>query len=1364
MHLRTFTFEIDYPVYGAKFVDESTLLVTGGYGESNEQVGNKITALKVNFRRKHKKLKKYRELVLPFCFNYPTCLDTNGEIILVGFNEEVFNEEEFADFPDFSNLRKYNWENEHLVFDKPVELFENIERTLSFAQLCYISDDGTVGAVASSYQKAPKIVVFNPVDLTVRYRITAADNQQISDMHISPDGKLLCYITDNTFEAISTVTGRSLLKNTDFGKNISSLNKIRFISNNDILIAASLKNNKGIVFILYSVSKLQVLKTQQISTKIKAVTSLDYCPVINPVTKKFDPDNSLIGFSGNDSSITILKYKKFKKVATYDKEQTFITKVTFSPTGEYLATVSSQNTVHIVKIPLEELVTSGNSNILASVFYSFFCLVFVGLIAVITQYLINKRVFNHLIEQIKKNRADSSSYFTMNEVQDEPIVTSSFIENTTPKPYTAPRSIVEEIVYDDIMSKSTVQLNQEAHTISKRDPITYTQPAQVTQVTEISDDMINIKESTIVQSLPQAVVSTPLSAKEVEASETVSSQTKEQLQKSSSLPKSSATPTSASSYTSSQVATSAVESASNNFSKVLQDTAIKVTVQEPTPQSSVHLDISEAIDELASEVAVEDKFHQSVETTGDGALYTSAETISISSSKTSELKTAELPTLQPEITRISAPEATRLTQAVVKQPVTKSKSSDPDLMSTTSSGTVAFEPVQNIKQRDQIDSYDHVSSEDKLQLVAETQLAESAVETRTLQLDNEKMVSKALSESPKAQTEATVLAESVAQYTTNSIIPVSSSSSIESSVASTSESAKNVASIETAKKQDDLPIYQPAELEQDAIEYGTMIDPKELTATTSSESFSTASSIPESQQEQQPKTSSLVYPTAIALSINTLKSGSVQVDSIVPTSAKPISVAEPSSSSSVTSVFSKETESSSLEAKPKAKTIVTSSYNEIPKATGQTISSVSLLSVEIPNVSSALVSKAVDVPSVISSASIATPSAEIEKELSSGPKEEIKIETQASETPAASSAIQNPDIVSTSELLTSIVEKISTAVSSASASASAFISSDTETTEPSSVHAATVEEIENPAGSSQDIFESESISTQVVNETAETSQPAKVVTSVPPAEPVFTAKPSISKLVSVSSVSKPKQASSSAITKSSMTEIVIEDIPISIEPSFSASSSSSSVAAVSTSVQPTRAKYSKKPSPSAQPASIASLESVVTASASTGAGVSESASELSSLESSRTAAKSTDRNDETVVAASESPSSSTPESSSASASASASIAAQSAAPIVEEEVEVTVHTLATPTDTETSTSEQAPSASSSSDSSSDSSSSLVKNYQSSSNIEAEEPIVNLPTTSPVTANTETEPETKTATNTIAEEASSTQDVIERDEL
>ena len=62
---------LKYPLYACKFIADDLLLVTGGGGEGNNGIDNKITLLSIE----NNKIKKFRELKLSDDSDSPTCMD-----------------------------------------------------------------------------------------------------------------------------------------------------------------------------------------------------------------------------------------------------------------------------------------------------------------------------------------------------------------------------------------------------------------------------------------------------------------------------------------------------------------------------------------------------------------------------------------------------------------------------------------------------------------------------------------------------------------------------------------------------------------------------------------------------------------------------------------------------------------------------------------------------------------------------------------------------------------------------------------------------------------------------------------------------------------------------------------------------------------------------------------------------------------------------------------------------------------------------------------------------------------------------------------------------------------------------------------
>lgn len=378
--------DVGYPIYGAKFVNNKTIIVTGGGGEGNNGIPNKITAIKCSFKvsDKSKRLQKFREIVLPKNEDSPMCLDIA--------KDSVDNEDNFSVFVGCNqstqllksmninnNLRKYVFTGEeHLRFVDAAQLEEDIsgEGVGEYPKMVCLSSHNSVGCLMTS--RNPSVIyIFNPDLLELNFKFRPERDVDILDFHLSPgdDGKTLCYITASSIETISTVTGNSITStNAVTNKALAkyNLSKVRFIDDSNIIVTASLKNGKGVSIFQYSIPDKKILKQRDISTKIKGITAID-----------ISLSQGLVALAGNDTSVTVLRLADFKTIKTFTKLHSFaITKVAFSPRGTKLASVSAANTLHVMKIPSNY---SSGKSIIGTLVHYIFMAVLACLVAVFLQ-------------------------------------------------------------------------------------------------------------------------------------------------------------------------------------------------------------------------------------------------------------------------------------------------------------------------------------------------------------------------------------------------------------------------------------------------------------------------------------------------------------------------------------------------------------------------------------------------------------------------------------------------------------------------------------------------------------------------------------------------------------------------------------------------------------------------------------------------------------------------------------------------------------------------------------------------------------------------------------------------------------------
>lgn len=442
MKMEESLYNVGYPAYGARFIRNDVLLVAGGGGEGNNGIPNKLTALQVNFN-KRKVIKRFRELTLDPNDDSPTTLDASNDIILMGCNE---NSARIKSTGENHHLRKYVFENDHLKFVASVD-FDRSKSVEDYTKLTYMSQDGSVAAIASS--KVPTIIrILNPVALTETYEIETGND--VKDLHFSPDGKVLSYITASTLEVISIVTGRFIIRKTDFDKNWA-LSKIRFIGEDTVLIAAALKKGSGIVLVKISLKSgtTSVLKTKVVTTKFKGVTSMDV-----------DSKGQLAALAGNDNSIAIIRLKNFTVAKFFKQVHSFaVTRIVFSPDSRILASVSAANTVHVVSIP-ENLASS--SSFLERIVSFFINVVLIVIIALTAQlsykYNLHSKLY-HFIHSKYLSKNDTTPFSKINEVLRQTTLVGDVVSVST---YTKPLDTASSSIITDQKLMASTQVMPES--------------------------------------------------------------------------------------------------------------------------------------------------------------------------------------------------------------------------------------------------------------------------------------------------------------------------------------------------------------------------------------------------------------------------------------------------------------------------------------------------------------------------------------------------------------------------------------------------------------------------------------------------------------------------------------------------------------------------------------------------------------------------------------------------------------------------------------------------------------------------------------------------------------------------------------
>ncbi|CAK9440129.1 uncharacterized protein LODBEIA_P42290 [Lodderomyces beijingensis] len=345
--------DVGYPIMGAKFVNNKTILVTGGGGEGNNGIPNKITAVKCSFKVKDskRKLQKFREVQLPSNEDSPQCIDTTklvdeGEFnVVIGCNQ---SSQLIKSMSINNNVRKYSYnKDEHLTFVDAAQFEEAINGDAEeYPKIIKLAQDNSVGCMMTS--SVPSVIYFfNPNALELKFKYIPEQPVEIKDFALSPrGGETFCYITSDSIVTLSTKTNMTTFTskaNIALSKQLQNfvLSKVRFISNEELLIAASGKDGKGAVLFKYKLSTQKIVQEQQLSKKFNNVVAID-----------LSISQDLVALAGNDLSVTLVKLSNLKVLHVFKKLHPFaITSVAFSPNGNKLATGSAANILHVVRIP-----------------------------------------------------------------------------------------------------------------------------------------------------------------------------------------------------------------------------------------------------------------------------------------------------------------------------------------------------------------------------------------------------------------------------------------------------------------------------------------------------------------------------------------------------------------------------------------------------------------------------------------------------------------------------------------------------------------------------------------------------------------------------------------------------------------------------------------------------------------------------------------------------------------------------------------------------------------------------------------------------------------------------------------------------
>ncbi|EGW30394.1 uncharacterized protein SPAPADRAFT_143746, partial [Spathaspora passalidarum NRRL Y-27907] len=350
------TINVGYPITGAKFINNITVMAIGGGGEGRNGIPNCITSIKCSFKVKDPKmrLQKFREITLPTNEDSPQCIDAvkvindNGDKeynVIFGCNQST---QLIRSMGINCNVRKYVVNSDqHMKFIDAAQFESELPGDADdYPRAVKLANDNLVGCFLTTTTPS-SIYIFNPESLELKFKYKPERDMEIKDIGLSPaDGKVLCYISSNSIETVSTSSGQlisSTTKNASLDKKLKGyiLSKMKFINENEVLIGAGVRGGKGAAIVHFNIQSQKIIKIRKVSNKFNMIVGLD-------ISHKQD----LIGVAGNDYSLSILRLSTFNVIGRFEKLHPFaITSVSFSPDGTKLATGSAANFLHVFNIP-----------------------------------------------------------------------------------------------------------------------------------------------------------------------------------------------------------------------------------------------------------------------------------------------------------------------------------------------------------------------------------------------------------------------------------------------------------------------------------------------------------------------------------------------------------------------------------------------------------------------------------------------------------------------------------------------------------------------------------------------------------------------------------------------------------------------------------------------------------------------------------------------------------------------------------------------------------------------------------------------------------------------------------------------------
>lgn len=321
--------KVDFPVYGACFVDNSRFLVCGGGGEGNNGIPNRMCLKEIEAAGTGLTIKEVCHVELAANEDSPMSIAYKDGTVLCGINENSSKN------PN-NHLRKFHASEEKVEFISSMNLFQ-LEDATNYQKYTKISPAAVKEAIVGSSNSPDE---FYTVNYETMESIRRLQLEGIRDICYSSCGQYIYAISkrkltkmnrEGKIESVLDVgeKGEMLCKviDTQYGLIVLSVGKVaRFTGLRGFFIDAEL---------------MKVKKSACLVRDCKNVTAVDVF-------------ENYLTFALSNNSFHLFKCEDFSQIKSIMDLHSFaITDVAIR--GEYIVTVSAANTIKI--LTLEELLS-----------------------------------------------------------------------------------------------------------------------------------------------------------------------------------------------------------------------------------------------------------------------------------------------------------------------------------------------------------------------------------------------------------------------------------------------------------------------------------------------------------------------------------------------------------------------------------------------------------------------------------------------------------------------------------------------------------------------------------------------------------------------------------------------------------------------------------------------------------------------------------------------------------------------------------------------------------------------------------------------------------------------------------------------